>query len=167
MCRNFQKATLSAALNTAPSDPQLSQRQPSLMIETCIEASTSSLLIDTAPVTIHVFRLAPSFAASMSGRKSRQQPYQGKASGPVNLQVCWQSHKLAQSTREPVTIYVDCPAKAVDVVTEGHISSFARAHLLEQVLAFVEDKEGVKLGRRSAKAGTLIYQYCMPSALVA
>lgn len=141
---------MSVALNTAPPDPKLAQRKPSLTINTSIEASTASLLISTAPVIIHVFRAAPSFAATMSGKTSQNRHQQGTRSSSVPFKVRWQSGKLIQNTKEQVTMHVDCPAKQVDTVLDAALLH-AQGQLLEQVLSFVEQREGVKLARRAAE----------------
>ena len=149
-CRKFQKETLSVAMNTAPPDAELAQRRPSIIIRTSIEACTSSLLISTTPVHVHIFRTAPSFAAAMSGKAFQKQAHQASLTASTPFKVRWQSGKLTQAKTDQITVYVDCPAKQVDAVTDGKVLH-AKAQLQDQVLTFIEKRDGVKLARKSAE----------------
>lgn len=150
-CRKFQEATLSTALNVAPADPRLAQRKPSITVKTHLEASTASFLITTAPVTIHIVRATPSFAAAMSVKQAQKGPqWQGTSPSHVPFKIRWQSCKLTQDTKEQVTVYLDCPAKQVDAVLDAALPN-AQAQLLEQVLNFVEQHNSVLLARRAAE----------------
>ena len=158
-CRKFQKETLSVALNTAPPNAELAQRRPSVIIKTSIEACTTSLLISTTPVHVHIFRTAPSFAAAMSGKASQRQA-QASLTASVPFKVRWQSGKLTQAKTDQITVYVDCPAKQVDAVTDGKVLH-AKAQLQDQVLTFIENREGVKLARKSAEVShSLVIDAC-------
>lgn len=130
----------------------MAQKTPSITIKTSMEASTASLLINTAPVVIHIFRAAPSFAAAMSGKVPKSKPplQAGASSGAMPFKVRWQSCKVTKDTEEQVTMYVDCPAKIVDAVTDGKLPH-AKGQLLDQMLTFLERQEGVQLARRSAE----------------
>ena len=66
------------------------------------------------------------------------------------FKVRWQSCKVTKDTKEQVTMYVDCPAKIVDAVTDGKLPH-AKGQLLDQMLTFIERQEGVQLARRSAE----------------
>lgn len=149
--KKFQEATLSTALNIAPSDPKLAQRKPSIVVNTHLEASSASFLISTAPVTIHIFRATPSFAAAMSGKQAQKGPQrQGTSHSPAPFRIRWQSCKLTPDTKEQVIMYLDCPAKQVDAVLDAALPN-AQACLVEQVLSFVEQHNSVVLARRAAE----------------
>lgn len=121
-----------------------------LKIETSIVSPAGSLLVNKAPVHIRIYRAAPSLAESLSGSFARSKPASSIGLPAVSFKLLWQSAELAAGAEGLIFVDVECAAKAMDAAVEGSVMS-TRAHLLQQVLHFLQIKQGVKLASKSAK----------------
>lgn len=121
-----------------------------LVIETSIAKPAGCLLVNTAQVHIRIYRAAPSLAESLSGSFARSKPVNSIGLSAVSPKLLWQSAELAAGAEGAVFLDVECAAKAVDAAVKGSVMS-ARTHLLQQVLHFLQKKQGIKLASKSAK----------------
>lgn len=149
MCRKFQEKQLSAALgNTRPEE--LADRVAMLKIETSIASPAGSCLANTAQVHIRIYRAAPSLAESLSGSFARRKSATSIGVPAVSLKLLWQSAELGAGAEGVIFVDIECAAKAVDAAAEGLVMP-ARQHLLQQVLQFLQKRQGVKFASKSAK----------------
>jgi len=148
-CRKFQDAQLSAALGNARPE-KLSDRKALLKIDTSIVASGTCLLVDTAQVSIRIYRASPSLAVSMCGSLARSKSQTSTQQQAVKPKLLWQSAKLTADAKGIVIVDIECSAKAVDAVLEKQLLS-SKLNLLPQVLQYLQQHTGVKLAVKSAK----------------
>lgn len=121
-----------------------------LKIETSIASPAGSFLTNTAQVHIRIYRAAPSLAESLSGSFARRKSAASIGVPAMSLKLLWQSAELGATAEGVVFVDIECAAKAVDAAAEGLVMA-TRQHLLQQVLQFLEKRQGVKFASKSAK----------------